>query len=189
MKISIEEIHSSNIKDMNKCNGEFTIDSKLALSFDHGHLHYSTIPAPVTSKRYAIDDIDYGAYIHAADKVAYLAYAEGQIAGQLVLRKNWNGFAYIEDIIVDVPFRRNGIGRALINRAEEWARSHNLAGIMLETQDNNIAACKFYENCGFQLRGFDMYLYKGIEPVKDEVALYWYIWFAETGEFGSTQDS
>ena len=36
-----------------------------------------------------------------------------------------------------------------------------MPGIMLETQNNNVAACKFYEKCGFVIGGFDFLGYKG----------------------------
>ena len=48
---------------------------------------------------------------------------------------------------------------------------------MLETQDNNVPACRLYERCGFQLRGFDTHLYKGHDPATGEIALYWYLTF------------
>ena len=37
-----------------------------------------------------------------------------------------------------------------------------MPGIMLETQNNNVAACKFYEKCGFVIGGFDFLVYKGL---------------------------
>ena len=52
-----------------------------------------------------------------------------------------------------------------------------LPGIMLETQNNNVAACRFYESCGFHLGGFDRELYRGITPDTDETALFWYLIF------------
>ena len=177
--ITHEELNPKNIKDINKCNDEFIIDSKLVLHLENGEIKYTIVQIPVTSKRYGKDDIDYTTYIDNVNKVVFLAYVDGQIAGQIILRKNWNKFAYIEDITVDVQFRRQGIGRELILRAERWARNHNLAGSMLETQNNNVPACLFYERCGFRLSGFDAYLYKGIYPSTEEVALYWYRIFAE----------
>jgi hypothetical protein len=49
--------------------------------------------------------------------------------------------------------------------------------MMLETQDNNVAGCRLYANCGFELRGFDTHLYKALDPDTDEIALYWYLIF------------
>jgi streptothricin acetyltransferase len=58
-----------------------------------------------------------------------------------------------------------------------WARDRQLAGVMLETQNNNVAACRLYESCGFQLGGFDRCLYQGLHPGTHEIALYWYLLF------------
>lgn len=179
MRMKVDEINSRNIKDINKCDDEFIIDSKLVLYLEDNQIHYTVMPLPVTRKRYGKDRIDYRTYIENTDKVVYLAYVEGQIVGQIILRKNWNRYAYIEDITVDVQFRRQGIGKELISCAKHWAQDRQLMGIMLETQDNNVPACKFYESCGFQLKGFDQYLYRGIDQRTDEVALYWYLFFGE----------
>jgi ribosomal protein S18 acetylase RimI-like enzyme len=62
-----------------------------------------------------------------------------------------------------------------VAEAIDWAKTKLLAGIMLETQNNNVAACRFYERCGFKLGGFDRYLYKGISKNTEEIALYWYL--------------
>jgi ribosomal protein S18 acetylase RimI-like enzyme len=142
-----------NMSDINKCDGEFIIDAKLVLFVDNGVIRYTEIKVPGTKKRYEKDNIDFTTYISNQDKAVFVAYAEGQVAGQIILRKNWNKFAYIEDIAVDVRFRRQGIGKELMSYAKRWAQDRNLAGITLETQDNNVGACKFYESCGFQLRG------------------------------------
>jgi streptothricin acetyltransferase len=48
---------------------------------------------------------------------------------------------------------------------------------MLETQNTNVAACLFYRRCGFELGGFDRFLYHAIHPDSDEIALYWYMFF------------
>lgn len=45
---------------------------------------------------------------------------------------------------------------------------------MAETQDNNVAACKLYERCGFQLSGFDADLYRALASFANEVALFWH---------------
>jgi streptothricin acetyltransferase len=178
MRINIKEIDADHILDVNQCNDEFTVDSVIVLNVKDNVIGYSTLQVPITKKRYSKDIVDYTSYINKQDKVVYLAYVEGQIAGQIILRKNWNKYAYIEDIAVDVQFRRKGVGTELISRAKKWANNRRLMGIMLETQNNNVPACKFYESCGFQLRGFDTYLYKGIDPATSEVALYWY-WFCD----------
>lgn len=66
--------------------------------------------------------MDYASYIDNPEKTVFFAYIDEQLTGQIILRKNWNGFAYVEDIAVDSRFRRQGIGRRLMNRAGVWAK-------------------------------------------------------------------
>jgi ribosomal protein S18 acetylase RimI-like enzyme len=63
-----------------------------------------------------------------------------------------------------------------MSRAIEWAKHQNFPGITLETQDNNVPACKFYEKCGFVLGGFDLYAFRNLSNAS-EIALYWYLIF------------
>lgn len=179
MRITVEKGEAGNIADVNRCDGEFVIDAKLVLQVENEVIKYTVRQLPPSTKRYKKDDFVPSTYLNQADKAFYLAYVDGQIAGQIFLRINWNRFAYIEDMCVEPGLRRNGVGKALMGRAMQWAKEHNLPGIMLETQDNNVVACRFYESCGFQLRGFDTYLYKAVDPGTEEVALYFYCVFGE----------
>jgi ribosomal protein S18 acetylase RimI-like enzyme len=176
MGMVIEEIKASNVKDVNKSDGEFVIDARIGIYVEDDVIRYEVLKIPSTTKKYE-EVAEYTTYADDPEKTVFLAYVDGQIAGQIVLRKNWNNYAYIEDIVVDVKFRRQGIGFELIEQARKWARERKLVGFMLETQNNNVSACKFYERCGFQLGGFDRYLYSGINKDKEEVALYWYLFF------------
>ena len=174
MKITIERATPENIGDIGKCNGVFTVDSKLILNIINDEINYRIVEAPRYEKRYADEGIDYATYLNNAKKVIFLAYVGDQIAGRIILRKNWNQYTYIEDIAVDIKFRKMGIGKKLISEAKKWNLENKLKGIMLETQNNNVGACKFYEKCGFHLGGFDKNLYKGLHEGTAEIALYWY---------------
>ena len=186
MGICIQEIHPNNAADINQCNGEFIIDSRLVLKLENDRIRYHVEKAAPTRKRYQNDPIDMNDYLDNADKTIFFAYLDEQLAGQIILRINWNNFAYIEDIVVDIKFRRRGVGKALISQAKKWSRERQLSGIMLETQNNNVGACKLYEHCGFQLTGFDHYLYRGLHPNTYEIALYWY-WLFEPLPSNPTQ--
>ena len=78
---------------------------------------------------------------------------------------------------MNIEFRGKGVGMALMTHAIEWARMQEFPGMMLETQNNNVPACKLYEKCGFVLGGFDQYAYKNFPESKNEIALYWYLIF------------
>jgi streptothricin acetyltransferase len=177
MKITIHEIDQNNIQDANHCDGAFIINAKLILSAENDQIHYTIVQVPPFQKCYPRDAVDYSAYICNPDKTVFFAYMDGQIAGQIRLCRWWNHYAYIEDIVVDRGFRRQGVGRALIQQAIHWASEKHFPGIMLETQNNNISGCRLYESCGFELGGFDRCLYQGILPNTDEIALYWYYKF------------
>ncbi|MCY1188690.1 hypothetical protein D3C81_1499100 [compost metagenome] len=58
-----------------------------------------------------------------------------------------------------------------------WARKKQLPGVMLETQNNNLGACRLYQDYGFELGGIDRLRYRGIDPETAEVALFWYLMF------------
>lgn len=175
MEISLREMDQHNLQDAGECDGTFTVDSRLAISTDGTGIQFSIVPTTPYQKKYPGDSFDYNDYIEKPDRIVYLAYVENIIAGEIRLRKNWNNYAYIEDIVVDAEFRRRGIGRSLINKAIHWAKEKNLPGIMLETQDNNAAGCLLYQACGLELAGLDRHLYHGLDPHTDEVALYWYL--------------
>ena len=173
----IQPVDTSTLHDLNCVDGTFTIDSRLVLHTKDRQIGYSIEPVQPRTKRYPTEEFDWATFIDNPDKAIYLAYVYGQLAGQIILWKNWNGYGYIEDISVDVHFRRQGIGRRLIKQAITWAKERALPGLMLETQDNNVAACRLYASCGFHLGGFDQDLYRAIDPHTDEIALYWYLIF------------
>jgi ribosomal protein S18 acetylase RimI-like enzyme len=177
--VEIDELNQDNLNDAGRCEGEFVIDSRLVPELVDGRITCRIESLPRRTKRYAERDDDYQEIIKDPARTIFLAYLHGRVIGEIVLKEYWNNTAYIEDIVVDARFRRQGAGRALIESAKQWAREHRLAGIMLETQDVNVAACRLYESCGLKLRGIDTYLYRAIENVSGETALYWYYLFDE----------
>jgi len=177
MEITIAEIGIHNLQDANKCHEPFTVDSALVLSAENGTIRHTVVSVSPYEKRYPPNEIDYTAYIDNSDQTVFFAYSGEELAGELVIRRWWNNFAYIEDITVKTTFKRQGVGRALVERAIRWAKDRRLPGLMLETQNNNVAACRFYERCGFEIGGFDRHLYRAIHPNLSEIALYWYLLF------------
>lgn len=177
MEISIREIDKDNLQDANQCDAAFTVDSKLVLHAENIVVTYNVVGVTPYRKRYIFEERDYSTYISNPDKNVYFAYVDGEVAGQINMAKHWNAYAWIDDFAVKPRFRGHGLGRALMQKAVAWAKQKTLPGVMLETQDVNVRACKFYERFGFTLRGFDTHLYKGLTPNTDEIALYWYLMF------------
>lgn len=176
--IVVREINPLNCQDAGRCDGTFSVSAKMMLSIENNGIDYTVVSVPPYEKRYPSEEINYAVYLDSPDRSLFFAYIEDRVAGQIRLERYWNGYASIEDMVVDRSFRRQGVGRALIQRARQWTGEKGLAGIRLETQNNNVGACRLYEQCGFELTGFDRCLYRGLNPDIDEIALYWY-WFPE----------
>lgn len=176
MDIIIEKINNDNVSVVNQFENWFIVDSRLSLNFTGKVIDYTVEQIPGFKKVYTEEDyeLDYNEYIDKEDKIVYLAYINYQIVGQIVLRKNWNNYAYIEDIRVDSNFRKLGIGKTLLEAAKRWTIEKRLPGIMISTKNDNVAACRFYEDNGFTIGGFDFNLYKGIDKKNSEFAIYWY---------------
>ncbi|KQV79460.1 hypothetical protein ASD15_19230 [Massilia sp. Root351] len=186
--IAILAADARNAPDAAALDGSFTIAERLLLSATPDAITWQAMPVPPYRKDYhELDraDSDRGGasaplpaeYLGSADSAAFLAYAAGKPCGLLLLSTGWNGLAVIDDILVDAGARRLGVGSALLAHAEAWARGRGLPGIMLETQDSNVPACRLYARHGYQLRGFDRSLYATHPGTAHETALFWYLLF------------
>ena len=176
MEIQIRQMDSQSLHQVDQFHRNSTVSSKLVLHVENNKLTYSIVPVEPYEKTLSIDVEDYSTFINNSQKVIFFADVDGKPVGQIKVVPWWNKFAYIEELAVDTEFRGKGVGSALMRRAIEWARTQHFPGIMLETQDNNVPACKLYEKYGFVLGGFDQYAYKNFDQA-DEIALYWYLIF------------
>lgn len=165
--------------DIGRANEPFEVFGRIVPQLRGGVWSYAEeIFSEPYEKIYPAGENDWHAYIGSADKAIYLAYIDGKCAGQIVLRRDWNRYAFIEDIAVAAFARRQGVGTALMERAKEWAAQGGMQGLALETQDNNLAACRFYAKCGFAIGGVNTMLYRNFGgPVADETAVFWYMKF------------
>lgn len=177
MNITIREVDHSSVQHVKTYGSSFEVRAKLLPSAENGKISYTIVDVPPYVKQYAPERVEPDSYMDNPDRIVFFAYVDGELAGQIRVLKNWNGYAYIDDIAVEPNYRGHGVGHALMERAIEWAKAKGFPGMMLETQDNNVAGCRLYANCGFELRGFDTHLYKALDPDTDEIALYWYLIF------------
>lgn len=177
MHVTIQKADSTTLPQIYACDSAFIVESKLQLHAIDGVITYTVLPVSPYKKQYPHEVGEYDSYVNQPDSAIFLAYMDDQVAGRIVLKKYWNGYEYVEDIAVNRPYRKLGVGQRLLQQAVAWAKEKGLPGLMLETQNNNVVACRFYERFGFKLRGFDTALYKGLTPDTDEVAMYWYLGF------------
>ena len=80
--------------------------------------------------------------------------------------------AVLWDIRIRPDYRRRGIGSRLFRRAAEWARAKGCRQLKIETQNINVAACKFYASQGCYLGAIHPGIY---ESLPEEVQLLWYM--------------
>ena len=71
---------------------------------------------------------------------------EGRLIGGLL--GEWRSYwLHIDILVVTAPYRRSGLGSALMQRAEQAARDKGYRGIFLDTFE--FQAPRFYEKLGF----------------------------------------
>ncbi|HWV11555.1 MAG TPA: GNAT family N-acetyltransferase [Pseudomonas sp.] len=115
-----------------------------------------------------------------ADQVLLVARDAGRVCGYLLASEDWNRYGLVDDFAVDRGFRGTGLATQLMDHAIAWAKTRGLPGLRLETQSNNVPACRFYRRQGFELGGFDRYIYSALEQPRNEVALFWYLRFGSS---------
>jgi len=83
--------------------------------------------------------------------------------------------AVLWDLRVRSQYQRQGIGTALFNHAADWAKSRGCALLKIETQNVNVAACRFYARMGCHLGSIDREAYRTCPEVADEIMLVWHL--------------
>ena len=138
------------------------------------------LPAPFVKEegyRYDRDELAQARYrLEESDAALQLVAEEG---GRLVAileveGEAWRGTALIWALFVDRSARGQGLGGALLARAEAWARAGGYRALTLETQSNNPAAIRFYARHGFTISGLDSHFYRNDDLARREVALFMY---------------
>ena len=176
MRIEIRKIKAGESPQTKSFSRKSLVTSRLKLGFNDEKLTYTIVPVePPYEKDVHAEDVDYG--FDDEGPTIFFAEVDDKLAGRIKMMRWWNQFAYIEDIVVNPEFRGTGVGRKLMEHGIRWARENNYPGIMLETQDNNVSACKLYASFDFEISGFDRNVYKAINPNTKETALYWYLIF------------
>ncbi len=110
------------------------------------------------------------------------AYDDSQRVGGAVVAWKTPGIYYmledhddvaaLWDIRIHPVYRSQGIGSQLLNRVADWARDKGCRLLKIETQNNNVWACRFYERQGCTLGAVNRDAYK---EFPDEIQLIWHL--------------
>ncbi len=155
----IDKEHS---KDINLKNESFSLYGKFIPTYLDGKWNYSIQLLPeneVAEMCFPDENYDYDDLVN--DHVFIGAYDGEKCVGLAVLADDMFKYMYLDDLKVSQGYRKQGIGKALMEKAMETAHERNYNGIYTIAQDNNVSACKFYLSVGFDIGGFDNRIYQG----------------------------
>lgn len=114
----------------------------------------------------------------------FMAFDEQTPVGALTLAGTTEGMnmlggrqdaCVLWDIRIADAYKRRGIGQRLFDMAAASARRDGYRQMIIECQNNNVAACRFYQKQGAVLGKIDMYAYYTEPDIRDEVQLIWYL--------------
>jgi GNAT superfamily N-acetyltransferase len=79
--------------------------------------------------------------------------------------------AVLWDLRVVPDWRSAGVGSALFRAAETWSKRRGCRELRVETQNNNVPACRFYAQMGCSLGAISQFAYPDLP---DETQLLWF---------------
>lgn len=100
---------------------------------------------------YSRDELE--SFIRHGNSKTWVASENDEVAGFVVAQKVSTEVLHIITIDVKEAWRRRGVGNALMEAAEAWARAQRLEFASLETAENNAPAQAFYRRRGYQKLG------------------------------------
>ena len=91
--------------------------------------------------------------------IGFVALVDGSVVGyggmMTVLDEG-----QITNIAILPAFRRLGLGRALVQALQKYAKSNSFSLLALEVRESNIPAISLYESCGWENQGIRKGFYR-----------------------------
>ena len=132
-----------------------TVDDEILAAFQRLMPQLTSLPAPALAE---LEEM-----VASENCVLLMARGDdGQIAGSgaLGLYRTPTGLhAWIEDVVVDDAYRRQGIGEALTLALVEAARERGAHTLSLTSRPGREAANRLYQRLGFVRRETNLYRY------------------------------
>ncbi|MCU6713188.1 GNAT family N-acetyltransferase [Paenibacillus sp. J5C_2022] len=187
MEIKILEVNKEELSEYAKIPMVFNVNSKYKLTKLNGGLG-GILLNEVTVKEYFKDmganerPDEWPLEFDISNWGFFIAYDDRKPVAGLTLVYNTEGvnmlgkrkdISVLWDIRVAPEYKGRGIGKLLISSAKVWSTERGCKQIKIETQNNNVAACKFYAQQGAELREIREYAYSG--DFEDEAMLIWYL--------------
>jgi len=133
----------------------------LCVLFDEGDaLHRENLPWVFQKPRGAVRERDYVLGLIADEAVGFFAAQVGdRLAGLICVMIRESSeipifvrrrYAVVDNVVVKREFQRTGIGRALMEKAHEWAVAEGAESIELNVWEFNQEAIEFYKTLGYE---------------------------------------
>jgi ribosomal protein S18 acetylase RimI-like enzyme len=180
--ITLRELTLSDIPNLTQIHPTFRSGSVLDVVRDGEGLDVSwrLMERELTAPFDKGDGYDFDEFVRAdiAERLARpddvyqrVADFEGRLIGLLEVElQEWNNTANLWNLMIDRDYRGKGLGRRLWHRAVDYARQADVRAILIETQNTNVPACKFYARMGCQICGIHEAYY---DEGGEEVAIFW----------------
>lgn len=100
-------------------------------------------------------------HLHSMHPDGFLvAEVDGRVVGYVIGAVRWGGIGHILTVAVDPPYRRHGIGSALMADIMNRLRAKKVKSVRLEARKSNLTAQRFYLKLGFKRREEIPYYYE-----------------------------
>lgn len=90
-------------------------------------------------------------YFLAKNHDQYIAFIYLNLRSDYVEGANTSPVGYIEGIYVQPDFRKQGVAKKLIARAEEWCREKGASFLASDTEIDNSGSIAFHQQMGFEV--------------------------------------
>jgi len=170
--IEIRRIDADHAEDIQLPNEPFSLYGRLIVNYVNQKWSCTEELFPETTQMCFPDEhYDYAAM--EKDYIFLGAYDGTACVGLAVLQHAMFRYLYLYDLKVNHAYRGNGVGKQLMEAAKMIAKDTGYRGIYTIGQDNNLSACRFYLNHGFQIGGLDTRVYYGTsQEGKSDILFY-----------------
>ena len=86
--------------------------------------------------------------------------------------RQWNKSLWVWEFHVAETYRRQGIGRQLMDALAQKGHAAGLRTIVCETQNTNVPAIRFYRSVGSNMEGVDLSYYSNDDFPDGEIAIF-----------------
>ena len=123
------------------------------------YVHHKLRPDIFKEKGQKFSDDELLSFLKDDNNLIFVYEIDGKVVGHLFLDiKIYNETGathpyktlFIEDLSIDEDYRRQGIGKSLMNFAFDYAKTIGAGNVKLHVWEGNTSAIKFYESLGMK---------------------------------------